>query len=174
MMTRYFKTAVFRNHVRWIVMASTMMLVIAAILMPRAVVSQSEIPVPTNLMVTGVSNGNIELSWSSTRGVNLIERSESMSGPFEVLQAVSGTSFNDVGVSSLKTYVYRVRAVGATGGFSAPSNMAVGTAISFANSKWVNNPITAQSFEDVRTAINAMRYAANLPLLHGLATPCKV
>jgi len=56
-----------------------------------------------------------------------------------------------------------VRASDSGGGFSTPSNMALGTAISFEFSQLQGQQIKAQHFHDVRTAINSVRAVANKP-----------
>jgi hypothetical protein len=77
-----------------------------------------------------------------------------------------GHLFNDNRVTNGRTYLYRVRAIELGSGCafvpSAPSNMAMGTAISFEFSQPQGQMIRAQHFHTVRTAINAVRTAANL------------
>lgn len=123
------------------------------------------IDAPTNLKVDTVSSTVITLSWTAPAGVighYQVERSESMSGPFVAIGNAPGTTFNDSTVSNLHAYLYRVRAFVSGGVASAPSNLALGTAISFEFSQLLGQRIRAQHFHDVRNAINAVRAVANL------------
>lgn len=163
---------VFRKHIRLVVMALAMMLVGVVLLTPSTVqsVSQASVEPPTNLRVTAVTENSIKLNWTGPITSHYrVERSESMSGPFRFVSGANGLEFIDEQeIQNLRAYVYRVRRVGSESGSStaitsAPSNMAVGTAISFPVTDWVQKPITAQGFYDVRKAINAVRKTANLP-----------
>jgi putative transposon-encoded protein len=121
---------------------------------------------PTNLSVTATSSTSVSLSWTAPAGgVDHYEvwRSDTISGSFVVIGNASGTSFNDSTVTNLRAYLYSVRAVASGGITSVASNIALGTAISFEFSGLQGNAIKAQHFHDVRTAINAVRTAANLP-----------
>lgn len=124
------------------------------------------IDAPTNLTVTAASSSSINLSWTAPGGAvdhYVVERSENIQGPFFFVANVTGaTTKNDTTVTNLHAYLYRVRAVTSTGAVSSPSNMALGTAISFQFSSLVGQEIRAQHFNDVRTAINAVRPVANL------------
>jgi Fibronectin type III domain len=126
------------------------------------------IDAPGNLQVTNASSAVISLSWNTplTGGVDhyLIERSNNISGPFLPLPVnMTGTTHNDGTVTNLHAYLYRVRAVSGSGVVSAPSNMALGTAISFEFDELDNQLIRARHFNDVRTAINLVRTIGNRP-----------
>src|SRR6185369_4004018 len=125
------------------------------------------IDAPTSLSVTAAASNSISLSWSAPAGTvdhYLLERSENVSGPFLLVASVTGaTTKNDTTVTNLHAYLYRVRAVSSTGAISTPSNMALGTAISFQFSSLLGQLIRAQHFSDVRTAINLVRAAGNVP-----------
>jgi len=158
------KTQIIRSSIGILTLA----LLIAALYKPLAVQSVKPffVDAPTNLTVTGTTNTSVSLSWTAVPGVNTywLERADSMSGPF--LQ--SGAAFNttvttDGTVSPGHAYVYRLRAIGGGGDYSAPSNMAVGTTVTFEFNQLQNQKIRAQHLADVRTAINAMRQVANLP-----------
>lgn len=125
------------------------------------------IDAPANLTVTAVSSSSISLSWTAPGGTidhYVVERSQSIQGPFFFVANVTGaTTSNDTTVTNLNAYLYRVRAVSNTGAVSSPSNIALGTAISFQFSSLAGQQVRAQHFHDVRTAINAVRPLANLP-----------
>ena len=158
---------VFRSHLRLIVGSLVMAVVVIAIGMPRRV--QSDAAVFLNapvLTVTATSNTSIALSWTAPAGADeyAIERADNMSGPFKNLDFVVTNTFTDTGVTIQKAYVYRVRAVNNfTGEVSNPSNMGVGTAISFEFTQLLGQTIKARHLHDVRTAVNAFRRVALLP-----------
>lgn len=122
---------------------------------------------PTNLTVTGASSAQVTLNWTAppeTIDRYQIERSQSISGPFFTIANVSGAlTYVDSSVTSLHSYLYRVRAVSSGTGASAPSSIVLSTAISFEFEQLERQKIRAQNFYDVRTAINAVRAVANLP-----------
>lgn len=124
------------------------------------------IDAPTNLTVTAASASSISLSWTAPGGSvdhYAIERATNIGGPFFFLTNVTGaTTHADNTVTNLNSYLYRVRAVTALGLPSAPSNMALGTAISFEFTNPQGQQIKAQHFYDVRTAINSARTIGNL------------
>lgn len=123
---------------------------------------------PTNLQVTGTSSVSISLNWTAPAG-NVhhyeVERSDNNTEPFVLHANAGNTTFIDSNVTSGSSYLYRVRAVEQVNSCalvpSAPSNMVMGTAMSF-QSTAVGQPIRAQHFDAVRTAINAVRAAANI------------
>lgn len=124
------------------------------------------IDAPTNLSVTAASASSISLSWTAPGGSvdhYQIERAANIEGPFFFLTNVTGaTTHADNTVTNLHAYLYRVRAVTSVGLPSAPSNMALGTAISFQFNELDGQLIKAQNFSDVRAAINLVRAVGNL------------
>jgi len=161
-----------RDHIRLIVGTLAMALAIAAILAPPAVQSVAKpafIDVPTGLTVEKATKDGIELHWNEVAGASFyeLERSESMSGPFINTGPSSKTSFTDSVVEPSHAYVYRVRAFGKDDKqrdvSSEPSNMAMGTAITFEPDQLKGQRIKAQHVDDVRKAIDAVRNVANMP-----------
>jgi len=161
------KTSVFPIHLRWMLGASVLALIVIAVGAPSSVHSVAPMFVnPPVLTVTATSNNGISLSWPAQFSATDygIERSETMSGPFKNIDLVTTNTYTDLGVTSQKAYVYRVRAINFNNGeFSDPSNMAVGTAISFEFSALLGQTIKARHLHDVRTAVNAVRRVALLP-----------
>lgn len=159
--------SVFTSRMRSVTGVLMMVLVIIAIGAPSRV--QSVAPAFVNapvLTVSATSSSSISLSWTAPFGAEdyAIERSESMSGPFKNIDFVAGNTYTDVGVTTQKAFVYRVRAINNTNGeVSNPSNMAVGTAISFEFSLLSGQTIKERHLHDVRTAVNAFRRVAHLP-----------
>ena len=120
---------------------------------------------PTNLTVTSTSDTQVVLSWTAPAGSvdhYQVERSQTVSGPFVFLSNAAGTGYTDGTMTTDHAYLYRVRAVATGNVVSLPSNMALGTATSFEFSSLQGQLIKAQHFYDVRTAVNAVRAAANL------------
>jgi hypothetical protein len=129
---------------------------------------------PTNLVVSATSNASISLSWTApaTSVTSYqVERSDNVFGTFVFVGSASGTTFNDTTVTTLRAYLYRVRAVLTDGCQSYPSNIALGTAISFEFSQLQNQPVKARHLNDVRTATNAVRAVANLPQANWTRSP---
>ena len=159
-----------RRHIRVGLVALVMSLFVAAMfsVMPvRSAAYRAPLvtDAPVNLTVTATSSASISLSWTAPATAVIqyqIERSESIFGPFNFVASSNSTAFNDTTVTSLRAYLYRVRAVLTDGCQSFPSNTALGTAISFEFTQLQNQPIRAQHLHDVRTAINAVRVLANL------------
>jgi len=124
------------------------------------------IDAPTNLTVTATSDTSVNLSWTAPTGFvdhYQVERSQSISGPFLILANTTATTLSDTTVSVDHAYLYRVRTIGTGGIFSAPGNMALGTATTFEFSSLQGQLIKAQHVYDLRTTVNAVRAAANLP-----------
>lgn len=125
------------------------------------------IDAPSSLFVSTASSTGITLSWtapvSGPVDHYVLERCEDIDGPFlPVANVIGATTKNDTTVTNLHAYLYRVRAVSTTGAISPPSNMALGTAISFQFTSLAGQEVRAQHFHDVRTAINLVRPLANL------------
>ena len=117
---------------------------------------------PTGLAVPAAANNAITISWTAPAGAvdhYQIERSQSLSGPFTVIANAATTNFNDTTVTSVSSYLYRVRAVDSFGAPSPPSNMALGTAITFLdpNLQAGVTEIKAQHVTELRQAVNAVR-----------------
>jgi YD repeat-containing protein len=122
---------------------------------------------PTNLSVTAALNTSISLSWTSPGGAvdhYQVERSQSPQGPFTVIANPVPTNYPDNAVISGSAYLYRVRAVDSSGMVSAPSTMALGTAITFQDDTLVagTTPIKKQHIYDLRQAVNAVRALGGL------------
>jgi fibronectin type III domain protein len=120
---------------------------------------------PLDLTVVSASNTAMDLSWTAPGGAvdhYQLEYSQTFSGPFLFLANTMSTSFSHTTVSSGHAYLYRVRAFSNDGTVSSPSNMALGTAISFEFSALQGQSIKARHLNDLRTAVNAVRYAAEM------------
>jgi RHS repeat-associated protein len=123
--------------------------------------------VPSAVAVTASSAAQISLSWNAPAGGAdhyEVERGQSLAGPYTFAGTTQGTTFNDTAVAGGVAYLYRVRAVDIGGGRSAPSNVALGAAFTFADEP-VNAGVTmirAQHVNELRQAVNAVRAVAGL------------
>ena len=85
---------------------------------------------PTNLTATAASSAQINLSWTaSTDNVGVtgyrVERCQGAGcSNFAQITTLSGTTFNDTGLTASTSYSYRVRATDAAGNNSGYSNIA--------------------------------------------------
>ncbi|HEX2268819.1 MAG TPA: fibronectin type III domain-containing protein [Pyrinomonadaceae bacterium] len=129
----------------------------------------SALAAPANLVASAVSNIQINVSWSATQNAHhyQVERANNFGGTFTVLNSnVSGTTFTDNSVSSVNSYLYRVRSADAVGNLSTPSNLDLATAIVFEDDPFPAAPalttVKAQHLLQLRQAVNAVRSVANL------------
>jgi fibronectin type 3 domain-containing protein len=87
---------------------------------------------PSNLVASVASSSQINLSWTgSTDNIGVtgyqVERCQGENCTnFTLATAVTGTSYNNTGLSPATTYSYRVRATDTAGNFSSYSNIATG------------------------------------------------
>jgi len=95
----------------------------------RATAAVAPPAAPTNLTATANSDGTVTLNWRSSNNDswywlylrNATDGQPFGHGPYPV---TTGTSFTQGGLLSGKTYEFRITAIGAGGGESAPSNTA--------------------------------------------------
>ena len=126
------------------------------------------IAVPTMLADTPSAN-SIALSWSAVSGAVRYEiRRKSGSNPYGPPIPRTTTSFTDTGVSQNTAYLYQVRAVGSpfTSAWSAP-DLATTAAYAHAASQnhlTVGSVIAATDLMELRTLVNSVRSAADLPV----------
>jgi hypothetical protein len=122
---------------------------------------------PSTLVATATSTSAPSLSWSAGSGSidhYEIQRATNKNGPFTTLANTASTSFSDSGLSSITTYIYRVRAVDANGNYSDFSNTDITTTIVFTDDPLVAGVtvIYGQHVVELRQAVNAVRAAAGL------------
>ena len=144
----------------------------------RASVNPAVVPgAPTNLRVTQVSSATqsapaqVTLAWDAPAGAIAQYRIErrGISGQYTFVANVGGavTTYVDTGVDSKAAYLYRVRATDTIGSNSAYSNIALGTAYSFADDPIITaaedpsgatvTKVKATHITQLREAINAVR-----------------
>ncbi|WP_160164577.1 DUF5010 domain-containing protein [Pedosphaera parvula] len=86
-------------------------------------------PVPTGLIATATSPGQINLSWNASSGANSynVKRSTANGGPYSTIATgLTDTNYSDMGLSASTTCYYVVSAMG-SGGESANSPQASAT-----------------------------------------------
>jgi hypothetical protein len=129
----------------------------------------SSLAAPAALSATTISGAQINLSWTVASGAvdhYQVERSQSLNGPFTMLSPnPTSPSFIDNTVTSGTAYLYRVKAVDASGNASIYSNLDLATAINFTDDPLLANTtvVKAQHLIELRQAINAVRALAGLP-----------
>jgi hypothetical protein len=131
------------------------------------------IEAPAGLSVVSTANSVIELSWPVVAGAvgYRVERSPNLLTPYTVVGQPAPNVFQDTGVTRGLTYLYRVMAVDSSGARSAPSPVAMATAITFVDGELIgaNDPhgrpatrVKADHVNDLRVAVAGVRGAALL------------
>ena len=160
-----------RKHTRIVISSLIITLMLIVSYLPSRVESAPVVLDAPTLQVTQVSDTSIKLQWTPVPGVTeyQIARSESMSGPFRERDIVNSNTLtytdSQPGITH-KSFFYRVHAIDASETptvLSAPSKMALGTAITFEFDELDEKTITARHLDDLRVAVNAVRKLANLP-----------
>jgi hypothetical protein len=128
------------------------------------VVNLDDFGPPEIFSATASTGTRVSLSWTAVAGAVSydIYRTTSITTPFAPLTNTSVTAFNDDSVIANTTYLYKVRAVGQsqTSGFT-PVDIA--TTVIYSDPALTSAVgIKAVHFTQLRTAIDAMRAAANL------------
>jgi hypothetical protein len=117
---------------------------------------------PPFVYATATSNSTITVSWTPTATSTSynIYRS-TLGGSFLFVTSSAGTTFNDTGRVANQTYLYKVSSD--NGAESAPSAPDAATTVVFTDSS-LSSAILVKKvhLDELRTAVNAMRAAANL------------
>ena len=130
----------------------------------RFMLSSSGAPpaAPTGINAAAVTSTRVDVSWIAVAGASYEIDRRATGGGFIQIAEPSGNSFSDTTVTAGQSYLYRVRAVNASG-TSGNSASDIATTVIFAN-----DPLTAGTavrgihLSQLRTAINAARSLANL------------
>ncbi|HKR65136.1 MAG TPA: fibronectin type III domain-containing protein, partial [Thermoanaerobaculia bacterium] len=119
---------------------------------------------PPSFTATATSTTQVALAWGAVGSATAYEiyRTTSIATAYSFVTSVSGTSFNDTGRTPDTTYLYKVRALnGATP--SPDSVVEAATTTVFTDATLTNATfVKAAHITQLRTAVNAMRAAANL------------
>lgn len=136
-------------------------------------VTVSTLAAPTNVVATAINTAQININWTAVSGADHYEVWRSSLGDeFALVGSPSAAALSDVNVDADTTYLYRVRAIDPLDDPAGFSNIDAATTIDF-----TDDPITTLStkvkvvhFTQLRTAVNAIRAAANLDPLDADAT----
>lgn len=115
---------------------------------------------PGALTATASSTTQITLSWSAVGGATSYEiwRS-SLNSAYTLITTTASTAHNDTGLTTGRTYLYKIRAAGAT--TFSPTDVA--TTVLFTDPTSLSAvTVKAAHFTELQTAVNAMRAAAGL------------
>lgn len=122
-------------------------------------------PAPTMVVATATSTTAVQVSWNPSSGASSYEvfRSTSVSQPFSPVPPVtSETLWTDSNRAPNTTYLYRVQAIASGGARSAFSATDAATTVIFTDPSLAMIPVKALHITELRTAVNAMRAAADL------------
>lgn len=116
------------------------------------------------LVATANGGSSVTLSWNAVDGATGYEILRSQGSSFFVVASVGGTSYADSGVRPIAGYLYRVRALSASGVISY-SNVDVAVVVAFTDPTLIPRvtPVRAVHILELRQAVNAARAAAGLP-----------
>jgi Viral BACON domain/Putative binding domain, N-terminal len=129
-------------------------------------ITQNGASVPIfSLTATATSTNTSSLTWAAVSGATMYEVYRSFNGSsLSLVTSTPSTSFGDTGLSSNRTYLYRIRAIGGSDvlGFS---NLDPATTVMFTDPTIIprSTRIKAAHIIELRTAVNAMRTAGQLP-----------
>ncbi|SHN79467.1 cell wall-binding repeat-containing protein [Desulfitobacterium chlororespirans] len=98
---------------------------IVALMIPQSTYALSNPSVPTGLTAAAVSGSQINLSWKGVGEASqyYIYRSNSASGVYTYVGAVTGTNYSNTGLTPMTTYYYKVQAINSAGSsdYSSPA-----------------------------------------------------
>ena len=136
-------------------------------------VTVSTLAAPAGVVATAQSTSQVNVSWGAVGGADHYEVWRSSFGDeYAIVGSPSAAAFTDTNVAPDTTYLYRVRAIDPSDDPSGFSAIDPATTILF-----TDDPLTAQvtivkvvHVTQLRTAVDAMRAAANLDPLDADAT----
>jgi hypothetical protein len=117
---------------------------------------------PLFVYATATSDSTITVSWTPTATSTSYKIYRStLGGPFNLVTSVPTPTFNDTGRAANQTYLYKVSSD--NGAESAQSATDAATTVVFTDPSLSNAiPVRKLHLDELRTAVNAMRAAANL------------
>jgi hypothetical protein len=119
---------------------------------------------PPGFSATATSTTQVALSWGSVGDATSYEvyRTTSVSLAYTLVTSTPNLFYDDGGRTANTTYLYKVRTVG-TGGPSAYTPVDAATTIAFTDPALSSSvPVKRAHLIELRTAVNAMRSAADL------------
>jgi hypothetical protein len=127
------------------------------------VVDAGALAAPAGFSATAAGTSAVQLQWLAVSGATSYEvhRSSSVTGTFVLAATTSSLAAADgLSIAANTTYLYKVRALGSSGA-SAFSAVDAATTTAFEDTGLAGVPIRANHIVQLRTAVNAMRAAAN-------------
>ncbi len=122
---------------------------------------------PSGVVARAVSSTSVLVSWNAVSGATSYQifRRSPGSPTYTMVGTSSSTSFTDSSVAANTAYLYRVRAVSSAGS-SADSASDLATTVMFTDDPLVqrSTKIKAVHLAELRTAVNAVRALAGLPV----------
>ena len=118
------------------------------------------------LTATAASTSSVSLTWAPVNGATSYEITRSSNGSgFGFVTSTASTALTDAGLTSNRTYLYRIRAIGGSG-VLAFSNIDPATTIIFIDPAITPGvtKVKAVHVTQLRNAVNAFRAAAALPV----------
>lgn len=111
---------------------------------------------PTNLLVTGVTTSQINLSWHASTDNEGVAGYQIWRGG-ATISIVTGTSYSDTGLASNTTYTYAIKAFDKTGNLSLPSSAIL--AATFPNfGTWVLKSSVPTEIMDYTASVTVNEY----------------
>jgi hypothetical protein len=120
---------------------------------------------PANVVATGISTSEVDISWSAVTGAVNYEVSRSSNGStFSPIGTTTNTTYPDTTPAALGAYIYKVRSIDAAANMSGYSAGDLATAVSFTDGTLIagTTPVAAAHFVELRNAVNAVRVLAGL------------
>jgi len=127
-----------------------------------SVINRDDDGPPAFLTAAATSATQVTLNWGAVTGAGSYEvhRATAKSGPFTIVGTPAGTNFVD-SVAANTTYIYKVRRSGGSAAdFSA---IDIATTVIFTDPVLNGLLVRGVHIEQLRTAVNAVRVAAELP-----------
>ncbi|HEU4886584.1 MAG TPA: glycoside hydrolase family 44 protein, partial [Thermoanaerobaculia bacterium] len=148
------------------VAGSSLSLTVPAQSITLLVIPGSYLDAPAGLVATAASTSSAAVTWPAVSGATSYKLyRSSLNGAFTHVGTTAGTLLVDGPLSANTTYLYKVQAV--AGAVVSPlSNVDAATTILFTDDPLTTStPIKTIHVTQLRTAVNAMRAAAGLPLV---------
>jgi hypothetical protein len=132
-----------------------------------ATVTVRTLPPPTELVATANGTSSVSISWNASTDAHhyVLDRKSNGSGFLPIQSVYDATSVTNSGLVANQTYVYRVRAVSPAELVSSPpSNADLATTMVFTPLVAGQTKVTAAHFEELLSAVNAVRAANGTPM----------
>lgn len=135
----------------------------SAAITDNATVTFTTLGIPSNVIATASTTTSITLTWTAATGATSYQIDRRSAGTaFVQIGTSAGPAFTDTSVSASSAHLYRVRAVSGAS-VSDNSNVDLATTVIFTDPGLaIGTTIKAAHFNELRTAVNAVRGLAGL------------